>query len=131
MLPKYHKIDIIFLLSLMIIIVFVETTSVELQHSKKGLEASKIKSPKKEKEKSTPQRKTLEKVDLQDKYMRINNNFQIRGNITSSRILTKTINITGQAIVAKSSTAQEIDADKIGVQTIYVNEIKSPNVIIK
>jgi hypothetical protein len=60
--------------------------------------------------------------------MRINNNMQVRGNITGTKIETKNINITGQAIIAKSSTAQEVEALKIGVQQIQLTEIRSPNV---
>ena len=112
----------------MILFVFVETTFVENQYKKKDLASKKGKTINKKTNSSAPNRKIVSEAVPELKYLKINNNFQIRGNITSSKVLTKNINITGQAIIAKLSTAQDINADKIGVQTIYVNEISSPNV---
>lgn len=60
--------------------------------------------------------------------MRINNDLQVRGNITSSKILAISMNITGQSIIANSTESQIIKAKKVGVDKIVTESISSSNV---
>ena len=131
MFPKYYSNrDFIFLLTLVILSTFflTHTKTVDKHGSKKALESERNSSKASRHKTDIPTSQRKSETRQEKSEMKINNNLQVRGNITSSKITTKNINITGQAIVAKTSTAQEIAADKIGVQQIYVNEIRSPNV---
>ena len=123
----YYKWNIIFLVSIITLsmLIFVQTESDE--YAKKKTEVNKLSQESKDVHKKSHRKN--KQIDVSnDKSMKINNNLHIKGNITSSKIKTKNINITGQAIIAKTLTTIEIESDKLGAQTIYANEISSPNV---
>ena len=131
MLPKYNlNRNIIFLISIlllsMIMLVHTEASS-KSNPTRAKITQKQVNSEKHHKNTNKANRKKSDSEDVP--VMRINNNMQVRGNITGTRIETKNINITGQAIIAKSSSAQEVEALKIGVQQMHLTEIKSPNVL--
>jgi len=121
--------DNIFLISILLLsmIMFIHTEGSSKTNPTRAKTPQKHVTQKKAPEnKNKANRKKFDSEDAP--VMRINNNMQVRGNITGTKIETKNINITGQAIIAKSSTAQEVEALKIGVQQMHLTEIRSPNV---
>jgi len=131
MLPKNNlNRNIIFLISILLLsmIMLVRTEgSSKANPTRAKIPQKQVSSQKRHENTNKANRKKTDTEDVP--VMRINNNMQVRGNITGTRIETKNINITGQAIIAKSSTAQEVEALKIGVQQMHLTEIKSPNVL--
>ena len=62
------------------------------------------------------------------KSMKIKSDLFIKGNITCGNILVEEITITKNVIISKTTSSNQINANKVSSQTIIVNELRSPTV---